>query len=262
MRRQIRLAAAVFSLGLLVAAGAAGYSTSSSHVYVVQPGDSLWQIAHENGLSVYTLAAANGMNLNDILLIGRHINIPSTSGSSSGSGPSSGTATTAPKSSVGKTIPAATFCATFHSASGPWGQLPWLLQNTPSRLALMPLFKTWASHYGLYLPLLEAIAWQESGWQQNVVSATGAVGVGQIEPATGAFISGTLIGKPMNINSPSDNIRMSAAFLAYLADLQGNNECLTIASYYEGPQDLSQHGAYPDTQAYVASVEALVPRFA
>jgi soluble lytic murein transglycosylase-like protein len=65
----------------------------------------------------------------------------------------------------------------------------------------------------------------------------------------------------MYIKAVSDNIRMSAAFLAYLAGIEGNNRCATIAAYYEGPDNLSQIGIFPDSQAYVASVEALIPRF-
>ena len=49
----------------------------------------------------------------------------------------------------------------------------------------------------------------------------------------------------MNINSVSDNIRMSAAFLAYLADIEGNNRCETIAAYYEGPVNLSNTASSP-----------------
>ena len=80
-------------------------------------------------------------------------------------------------------------------------------------------------------------------------------------PETASFISSTLVGMPLNINSVSDNIRMSAAFLAYLADIEGNNRCDTIAAYYEGADNLSQYGVFSETQAYVASVEALIPRF-
>jgi soluble lytic murein transglycosylase-like protein len=119
----------------------------------------------------------------------------------------------------------------------------------------------WANHYNLSVPLLEAIAWQESGWQQGVVSPAGAVGAGQIMPETASFISTSIIGMPMNIHSVSDNIRMSAAFLAYLAGVEGNNRCATIAAYYEGPDNLRQYGVFADTQVYVASVEALIPRF-
>jgi N-acetylmuramoyl-L-alanine amidase len=251
MRRHLRLTAVVLSLGLLLAAGAAGYATTG-RIYVVQPGDTLWAISRANGLTVAQLAAANDMAAGDLLLIGRHLYIPAP-----------GYAPT--ESNSGAASPAATnpwtFCSTFSEIGGPWGVLPALLQDSPDRLALQPLFMEWASYYDLSLPLLEAIAWQESGWQQGVTSSAGAVGTGQIMPGTARFISHSLIGMSMNIRSVSDNIRMSAAFLAYLADIEGNNRCDTIAAYYEGPVNLSKYGVFPSTQAYVASVEALIPEF-
>ena len=89
----------------------------------------------------------------------------------------------------------------------------------------------------------------------------GAVGAGQIMPSTATFITSSLVGMPLNINSVSDNIRMSAALLSYLADIEGNNRCDTIAAYYEGALNLSKYGVFPESQVYVASVEALIPRF-
>jgi hypothetical protein len=247
----------LISLGLLVAAGAAGFATSAAHTYVVQPGDSLWAISQTDGLTVSQLAAANHMDPNDLLLIGRDLVIPSND-------PAPATTQSAPRAGTSGGSAAAnprTFCSTFVPQGGPWGVLPQLLQQSPDRLALQPLFIRWANHYNLSLSLLEAIAWQESGWQQGVVSSAGAVGTGQLLPTTATFISETLIGMPMNINSVSDNIRMSAAFLAYLAGVEGNNQCATIAAYYEGPLNMSQYGVFPESQAYVASVEALIPEF-
>jgi hypothetical protein len=252
---------AAASLALLIGAGSAGYATSASHTYVVRPGDSLWAISQANGLTVQQLAAANGMNLNEILLIGRHLVIPSNQPATpaAASAPATGGASTAAGGSSTENV--WSFCSTLGSSGGPWGVLPWLLQESPGRLALRPLFVEWANHYDLSLSLLEAIAWQESGWQQGVVSSAGAVGTGQIMPETASFISSSIVGMPMNINSASDNIRMSAAFLAYLAGVEGNNRCATIAAYYEGPDNLRQYGVFSDTRAYVTSVEALIPRF-
>src|SRR5262245_12232951 len=59
---------AVASLGLLAGVGAASFTTGAAHIYVVRPGDSLWAISQANGLTVQQLAAANHMNLSDILL--------------------------------------------------------------------------------------------------------------------------------------------------------------------------------------------------
>jgi soluble lytic murein transglycosylase-like protein len=252
MRRQFRLIATLLGLGLLVAAGAAGFTAGGS--YLVKPGDSLWAISRANGISVSQLAAANNMRASDLLLIGRKLNIPGKPG------PQASQVQAASTQGQAAANPW-TFCSTFQPNRGPWGVLPSQLRQSSHRLSLQPLFVKWADHYNLSLALLEAIAWQESGWQQGVISPVGAVGAGQIMPGTANFITTNIIGMPMNINSVSDNIRMSAAFLGYLSDLEGNNLCATIAAYYEGPLNLAHYGVFSDTQHYVASVEALIPRF-
>jgi murein DD-endopeptidase MepM/ murein hydrolase activator NlpD len=257
MRLHIRLSAVLLSLGLLITAGAAGFVTSAARTYVVRPGDSLWAISRADGLTVDQLAAANNMDPGAVLLIGRHLTIPGGSGAT-GDGAS---AASASATDAAQSADPWSFCSTFSPIGGPVGVLPTLLQDSPDRLALQPLFVKWADYYNLSLPLLEAIAWQESGWQQGVVSSTGAVGAGQIMPGTATFIRDTLIGEPVDINSVSDNIRMSAAFLAYLAGVEGDNRCMTIAAYYEGPDNLARYGVFQETDAYVASVEALIPEF-
>lgn len=248
----MRLVAAAVVLVGLATFGLADYtSSSSSATYTVQAGDSLWAIATAHGLTVAQLASANGLNPNDILPIGRQLVIPSANA------PAQAVTTAA----VTSTANPWTFCAGFQSSGGEWGQIPAGLAGTSRFYQLQPIFEEWSSYYGLSLPLLEAVAWQESGWQQDVVSSTGAVGIGQIEPYTANFISTYLVGEPLDINSISDNIRMSAAFLNYLAEIEGDNRCATIAAYYEGPINLQTYGVLPSAQQYVADVEAIEPGF-
>ena len=242
-QRHLRRLAAGVALAGVVTFGLADWSGASTPGYVVRPGDSLWTIATSHGLTVSQLARANGLNPDDILPIGRHLRLSTR---------------TAPPARLSNPW---TFCATFTASSGPWGVLPPQLAGTRTYYRLAPLFQHWAAHYDVSLPLLEAVAWQESGWQQSVVSPTGAVGVGQIEPYTASFISDVLVGAPLNPASVSDNIRLSAAFLAYLAGVEGNNRCATIAAYYEGPLNLQTMGVLPQAQQYVANVEALESRF-
>jgi murein DD-endopeptidase MepM/ murein hydrolase activator NlpD len=240
--RPIRLAALGLLVAVLAAAGVADYGTGGG--YVVQPGDSLWAIATEHGTTVDELAAVNHLDPAAILPVGIVLTIPGTAPAPEASAPPGGSSCNDPS-----------------SGTGPPGVLPSLLAASPERLALRPYFEEWAYHYGVPPALVEAVAWQESGWQQGTVSATGAVGVGQIEPGTASFISNVLIGEPLDPSSASDNIRMSAAFLAYLYRLEGGSTCATLAAYYEGPLNLSEHGMFGDTEQYVADVEALVPRF-
>lgn len=225
---------------------------SSSAAYVVQPGDSLWSIATSHGTSVAALASANRLDPSAILPIGRHLALPGQAYRSAGGAVGEASA---------HSVPADSFCGSSSGGGGPEGVLPARLEASSDRLALRPLFARWASYYGVSAPLLEALTWQESGWQQSVVSATGAVGVGQIMPGTAVFIQRVLIGTNLDVDSVSDNIRMAAAFLAYLSRVEGGNRCATVAAYYEGPLQLQEYGLYHSTQQYVADVEALEPRF-
>lgn len=252
LQRFYRPVIALLALAGSMSFGLADWSGSSGSGYVVRPGDSLWTIATSHGLTVAQLASANRLNPADILPIGAHLYLPS---SGSVRLDSATLAATAQPSNPW------TFCSTFVASPAPWGELPSQLSGTSRYYQLSPLFQRWASYYGVSLPLLEAVAWQESGWQQNVVSATGAIGVGQIEPYTASFIASDLVGIPLDPNSVSDNIRMSAAFLGYLAHIEGDNRCATIAAYYEGPLNLQTRGVLPDAEQYVANVEALEPRF-
>lgn len=249
-QRHIRLVVSAVVLLGAVLFGLADWAGSSSG-YVVRPGDSLWTIARAHGLTVAQLAAANHLDPADILLIGTHLYIPSASAR----------LVSASVTSAGTGSNPWSFCATFSPSPGPYGVLPSGLAGSSAYYSLAPVFEHWAAHYDLSTALLEAVAWQESGWQQGVVSPTGAVGVGQIEPYTAAFISRYLVGMTLNPRSVSDNIRLSAAFLAYLAHVEGDNRCATIAAYYEGPLNLQVKGVMPDTQQYVADVESLLPRF-
>jgi murein DD-endopeptidase MepM/ murein hydrolase activator NlpD len=255
-----RLLAVAVGLAAVVGIGQASYS-SSSPSYVVQPGDTLWHIATEDGITVSQLAAANGLSPNGILQIGTQLTIPSASAPTATPTVATVVAVPAPVTTAVATSSGASFCSTFTPEGGPEGVLPTLLTESPDRLALVPIFDEWAEHYGVPASLVEAIAWQESGWQQDVVSSADAVGVGQLIPSTAEFVQNDLVGESLDITSVSDNIRMSAAFLAYLNRQEGGNLCQTIAAYYEGPLNLATYGVFAMTEPYVESVEALLPRF-
>lgn len=268
-RRLPRLTLVLAVLGALAVGGQAAFSGSPS-TYVVQPGDSLWAISQRTHVPVATLAAANGMRVSDLLLIGRHLTIPSGSsqpaageepGEATG-GAATGSGAVVTAAGDGALLPAAGtgFCAGFTPTAARWGVLPAGLAASPSRLALRPLFVRWGDAYGVRPALLEALAWQESGWQEGVVSGAGAVGVGQLLPSTTSFASSSLIGVPLSAASTSDNIRMMAAYVAYLSRVAPGT-CSTIAAYYEGAGNLRTWGVLAESRQYVADVEYLIPAF-
>jgi soluble lytic murein transglycosylase-like protein len=110
--------------------------------------------------------------------------------------------------------------------------------------------------------LAEAVGYQESGFNNNLVSATGATGVMQIEPATWHYIGQNLLsGPPLSPTSAQDNIRGGVLLLRSLLNQTGGNTSLAAAGYYQGLQSVLQHGMDPSTQQYVANINALQQRF-
>ncbi|MDQ2729650.1 MAG: LysM peptidoglycan-binding domain-containing protein [Actinomycetota bacterium] len=251
-----RILAGVLALGLLVLAGQASFSSSSPATYVVRAGDNLWTIATSRHLTVSQLSSANGLNPSAVLRIGTRLTLPSSAAAVATSAQGTSSAPSVASSSASN----ANFCATFSPLYDARGVLPSSLRANSSRLALRPIFVSWAQRYGVSPALVEAIAWQESGWQEGVVSSASAVGVGQLLPSTATFVSQSLLGRNLNINTASDNIQMEARYLAYL---QGNlgGTCATVAGYYEGLQNMHRYGVLGESQAYVASVEAMIPSF-
>ncbi|MBV9664984.1 MAG: transglycosylase SLT domain-containing protein [Actinobacteria bacterium] len=142
----------------------------------------------------------------------------------------------------------------------PPSPLPTKLLADPQRLALRPLFDKWAKAYGVPSDLFQAMTWYESGWQNNKVSSTGARGIGQLMPDTVALTQ-RLIGKKLNVAVPSDNIQMSARFLALLLKETNNKADQALAGYYQGLRSLHAVGMYDDTKHYVAGILALRKSF-
>ena len=139
------------------------------------------------------------------------------------------------------------------------GALPAALVAHRQRLALVPVFRHWASVCALPSPLLEATCWWESGWQEAVVSVTGAVGLCQIEPAAAATVRGLLDDAALDPRSSSDNIEISAAYLRWLLDETGGNRDLALAGYYQGLDAQSyEHGILAESRPYVAGITALL----
>ena len=204
-----------------VAHATAAPSTAS---YVVAPGDTLGHIAIRLGVTRSELIAVNGISNPDLIRIGQKLAVP-----------------------AGGVAPA---------TANVYPGLPERLTSNPDRLALVPYFERWSEANGLPIDLVMAVAWQESGWNNAAVSHKGAVGIGQIMPATGDWVAADLIGRPeLDTTNPEDNIRISARYLRWLIDYLGSEE-LALAGYYQGPGAVRAGIMYEDTERYVASVVA------
>ena len=144
--------------------------------------------------------------------------------------------------------------------------LPASIRLSPERLHLRPVIRHWAARNKLPADLLEATLYLESGWNQARISSTGAVGVGQLMPATAAYIKRDLIGPQaggpaLRASVAEHNIRMSARYLRHLLSSTNGNVGGALHRYYQGAGSIAANGLYNDTKSYATSIQSLRQRF-
>jgi N-acetylmuramoyl-L-alanine amidase len=116
-----------------------------------------------------------------------------------------------------------------------------------------------ASAHGLSTALVKAVAWEESGWQQDVVSSTGAIGVMQVMPGTARFVNRVLGGGHLRVRKMAENVHLGVIYLAHLLETQPSEE-RALAAYNSGPGNVGGH-LKKFQRPYVKMVERLKSRF-
>jgi len=130
-----------------------------------------------------------------------------------------------------------------------------------SRSGTRELIAREARRAGVPASLALAVAWQESGWQQGVVSSAGAIGVMQLTPATGDWVATAMLGRAVNLHDAGQNVRAGVTLLHhYLVRYHGDRQ-RTLAAYYQGQRAVDEHGIYPVSRPYIASILALEALF-
>jgi LysM repeat protein len=207
--------------------------------YLVEPGDTLTQIAADNGTTVDALAAANGLNPNGILLSGTTLEL-------------SGSGTTYVSNDSSETQPVGA------PAEGSSDDPPYPTDQYVSASEIGSI----AEANGVDPSLAEAIGWQESGFNNDLVSDDDARGVMQILPGTWNWIGSTLNGgQQLAPASATSNVQGGVLLLKWLLNNDGDNEATAAAGYYQGLPSVEQDGEYSSTQQYVADVQSLQSQF-
>ncbi len=106
-----------------------------------------------------------------------------------------------------------------------------------------------------WLTLYRANIEVESAYRQDAVSSAGAIGLGQLIPATARDLG-------VDPRDPLQNLDGSARYLATMLEAFGNPR-LALAAYNAGPDAVRRHGGIPpyrETQNHVARVMAVVAR--
>ncbi len=117
----------------------------------------------------------------------------------------------------------------------------------------------WSRTYGVDAGLVRAVAFWESGFNNSLVSATGARGVMQVTPATWDYVETVLVGRQIP-RTTSGNVRVGVAFLHQLLHEFRGDVQLALAAYVQGPRSVRRQGQFRQTRQYVAGVLALSRR--
>ncbi|HUG86251.1 MAG TPA: LysM peptidoglycan-binding domain-containing protein [Euzebya sp.] len=200
-----------------------GGTATSGHV--VQPGETLSDIAAQHGIGVIALAGANGITDPDRIISGRTLSLQA--------GGVEQPAVISPEA------------------------------EPADRDTVRQLISSAAAEYGWNPAIPLGLAMVESGWNNTVVSPAGAKGLFQVLPATGEWAGTYLLNRPVDLNDPADNVAAGMAYLDYLYDRFEGNAEHALAAYFEGPGRTERAGgpSTPGAERYVATVMAVADRY-
>jgi N-acetylmuramoyl-L-alanine amidase len=292
--------AALQEAGLVAAdptTAAAATSSPAGGGYTVQPGDTLSGIAANAGVSVADLAAANGLDPAGVIVAGSSLSVPGagsapTSQSAGGAAPAVQGAYTvrAGDTLSGLAAGAGASVADVAAMNGldpdgilvagtpiklPSGATAPAQADEPAPEPVVPAadpvptstsvgagdIQAVAAQYGVSPSLAAAIAWQESGFNNSMVSSANARGVMQVMPGTWDYVQQNLAQRELDPGSATDNVHAGVMYLKQLLEQTGGDENSAIAGYYQGLSSVQNRGLYDDTERYVANVQALRGRF-
>ncbi len=181
--------------------------------HVVAPGESFFSIAARYHVSPWRLAQRNRLSLMSVIVPRQRLALPR------------GARLTPP------------------AVAGP----------PASRDAVRSALDYWARVYGVDPALARALAWMESGFQQDVVSSVGAIGVMQLLPETWEFVDLVLLGE-RTPRTYQGNVRAGVRYLRWQLDEFSGDRRLALAGWYQGARAVRERGLFEDTKEFVRIV--------
>ena len=121
----------------------------------------------------------------------------------------------------------------------------------------------WSAAYGVDPRLARALAWMESGFQEDVISSAGAVGVMQLLPETAQGIATRTGGHKFVVRDlldPEINVRYGSWYLRNLLNRYDDDLPTALAAYHAGQGNVDawrRRGLgiqFPETRSYVKEV--------
>lgn len=208
------------------AAAAPAAQPAAPRVHAVASGQNLTTIARRYDVSVAAIVQANGITNASRIYAGQRITIPGTAAATA-SGP---TVTGMPAS---------------------------MASLVAKRHAVRRMIVEEANRYRVPAAFALAVAWQESGWQQGVVSSAGAVGVMQLMPDTADWVGDAMLGTTVKFGDTRSNVRAGVRLLAHYLDRYDGDRDRVLAAYYQGQSATDHHGIFAVSRRYIASIKVL-----
>ncbi|HEX7225629.1 MAG TPA: LysM peptidoglycan-binding domain-containing protein, partial [Candidatus Limnocylindria bacterium] len=218
-------------------AGGGSAAPAAARTHTVRAGEHLTGIARHYGVSIAAIVRANRLADASRIYAGQRLTIPG--GSSSG----------------GDRSPSSTGSNTRRMSAS---MAALVAERDDVRRAIVQQ----ANAMGVPPAFALAVAWQESGWQQRVVSHAGAIGVMQLMPDTARWVGESMLRTSVDPRDTRQNIRAGVRLLAHYLQRYDGNWDLTLAAYYQGQTAVDRHGIYGVSRPYIASIKVLARLFA
>jgi N-acetylmuramoyl-L-alanine amidase len=204
-------------------------------IHMVRAGETLSGIAVRYGVTVDGIAAANRLADPSFIRTGQQLRIPGAQRP--------------------RPVP-----PSHHAPKPRVGMPPSMAAVVRQRSGMRHLITDEARRQHVAPALALALAWQESGWQERVVSSAGAIGVMQLLPATADWVSATMLGEPVNLWQARSNVRAGVALLKHYLARYGSRP-MALAAYYQGQAGTDRYGIYPISRTYISSILLLERMF-
>ena len=262
--------------------GTRSSSSGGGGTYLVRTGDTLSSIANRLGTSVAALARDNNIANPNLIVAGTRLRVGGGGGGSVTTGAPApvvrsashtvragetlssiatryGTSVTALAKRNGIANPNLVVVGTKLAVPGARRAA---LPAAPAPAASSSIEASLTNHavsHGVDPSLVKAVAYLESGWQQDAVSSAGAIGVMQLLPATADYVNQSLGGHGLDPRIADHNVHLGVMYLRHLIQTLGSEE-RALAGYYTGPGNVGSH-LTKSQRWYVSHVMELRERY-
>lgn len=253
-------------------AAAVWFTTSTAHAgeHVVAPGETLSSIARRYGTTVEALAKVNRLANPDLIVAGQRLRVPLSVMARSVHVVRAGETLSSIAARYGASVDALARLNRLRDpnliVAGTRLQVPGGPSTTTTvSSGAAPVtdvggaIAEQAIAHGVDPALAQAVGWQESGWQQGVVSDAGAIGIMQVMPKTARFVNRVLGGHGLDVRSAAGNIHLGVMYLRHMLDTMPS-ERKALAAYYAGPAAVGRR-LTTEQANYAAHVGSLKARF-